>query len=114
VLRGCILFGEIPEIRTVPERVKMKPRGGSRKGRPNKATALAREAIARFIDGNADRLQGWLEAIAEEEGPLTAFNCYRDLIEYHVPKLARTELTGKDGEDLRISWPLPQNPFLDK
>jgi hypothetical protein len=23
-----------------------------------------------------------------------------DLMEYHVPKLARTEITGKDGKDL--------------
>ena len=25
---------------------------------------------------------------------------YKDLLEYHQPKLARTELTGKDGKDL--------------
>ena len=27
---------------------------------------------------------------------------YKDLLEYHQPKLARTELTGKDGKDLQI------------
>lgn len=66
-------------------------------GTPNKATAQAREAIARFVDGNAHRLQEWLDEIAEKEGAKAALTCFVDLIEYHVPKLARTELTG--GED---------------
>lgn len=71
---------------------------GRKPGVPNKATANAREAIARLIDGNADRLQGWLDQIAEEQGPEKAVRCFTDLLEYHVPKLARTEVTGKDGE----------------
>lgn len=71
--------------------------GGRAKGTPNKVTANAREAIARFVDGNADRLQGWLDQVAENDGPKAAFECFKDLLEYHVPKLARTELTGKDG-----------------
>jgi len=66
-------------------------------GVPNKATANAREAIARFVDGNADRLNGWLDQIEAQDGPKAAFNCFTDLLEYHVPKLARHELTGKDG-----------------
>lgn len=67
------------------------------KGTPNKATARARAAIATFIDGNSERLQGWLDEIADKEGPKAAFQCFADLLEFHVPKLARTELTGKDG-----------------
>lgn len=76
-----------------------KTGGGSRKGAPNKATANAREAIARFVDGNAERLQGWLEQIAEDpkHGPLAAFKCVQEVMEYHIPKLARTELTGPNG-----------------
>lgn len=76
--------------------------GGRAKGTPNKATANAKEAIARFVDGNADRLQGWLDEIATEEGAKAAFECFTDLLEYHVPKLARTELTGRDGKDLAV------------
>lgn len=72
-------------------------RGGRGKGTPNKATLHAREAIARFVDGNAHRLNGWLDEIAANDGPKAAFQCFSDLIEYHVPKLARTEITGKDG-----------------
>lgn len=71
--------------------------GGRKAGTPNKATALAREAIATFVDGNAGRLQGWLDEIAAEEGAKVAFQCFMDVVEYHVPKLARTEHTGKDG-----------------
>lgn len=74
--------------------------GGSRKGRPNKSTATAREAIARFVDGNAHRLNGWLDEIAEQDGPKAAFVCFSDLLEYHVPKLSRAEITGRDGADL--------------
>lgn len=66
---------------------------GRAKGVPNKATAAAREAIGRFVDGNADRLQEWLDAIAETDGPKAAFQCFMDVVEYHVPKLARSETT---------------------
>lgn len=90
---------------TVSQSVKRKRvGGGSRKGIPNKATATAREAIAKFVDGNAHRLQGWLDAIAadEKQGPKAALECFKDLLEYHVPKLARTELTGAEGKPLEV------------
>lgn len=78
---------------------KRKKTGGRVKGTPNKATATAREAIARFVNRNAGRLQSWLDAIAAED-PHAAFDALMSVVEYHVPKLARTELTGRDGEDL--------------
>lgn len=78
-------------------------RGKGRKpGVPNKATASAREAIGRFVDGNAHKLQEWLDRIAEES-PEKAFTLFQSVVEYHVPKLARTELTGKDGKDLTLT-----------
>jgi hypothetical protein len=76
---------------------------GSRKGIPNKATANAREAIARFVDGNADRLNGWLDTIEDRDGPKAAFQCFTDLLEYHVPKLARHEHTGAGGGPVVIA-----------
>jgi hypothetical protein len=76
---------------------------GRPRGAPNKATSAAREAIARFVDGNVERLQGWLDEIAKENGSKAAWDCVMDVLEYHVPKLQRTELTGKDGEELK--WP---------
>jgi len=87
-----------------------KTGGGSRKGSPNKATAVAREAIAAFVDGNADRLQGWLDQIAEEKGPQAAFDAFSTLLEYHVPKLARQEITGQDNGPVKvqIGWMAPE------
>jgi hypothetical protein len=69
------------------------------KGSPNKATANAREAIAKLVEGNVGRLEGWLDEIAADErhGPLMAYRCFMDVIEYHIPKLARTELSGPNG-----------------
>lgn len=71
-------------------------------GVPNKATTGAREAIARFVDGNAERLAEWLDQIAETN-PMAAFDRYMSVVEYHIPKLARTEITGKDGSGLSIT-----------
>lgn len=91
---------------------KGRKTGGRVKGAPNKVTAEARAAIAKFVDGNAHRLQTWLDDVAngvlDPEGkkyvlppdPQKAFELFQSVIEYHVPKLARTELTGADGKDL--------------
>lgn len=76
-----------------------KKHGGRIKGTPNKSTNQARESIARFVDGNSDRFQGWLDRIAEDD-PYKAFQCVKDLMEYHLPKLQRTDVQNlnKDGE----------------
>jgi hypothetical protein len=83
---------------------------GRPKGLPNKSTQAAREAIAAFVDGNADRLQGWLDEIHQEKGAETAFKCFSDLLEYHVPKLARHEHSGPDGSKIEIeaTWGKPE------
>lgn len=38
------------------------------------------------------RVQGWLDEIHAKDGPKAAMACFTDLIEYHVPKLARSEV----------------------
>ena len=87
-------------------------------GSPNKSTSMAREAIARFVDGNTDKMQGWLESVAEgvqdeETGkwlvppnPEKAFAMLQSVVEYHVPKLARQELVGDEKAPVKIqvSW----------
>jgi len=78
-----------------------KPNQGKRG--PGKATLAAREAIARFVDSNSDRLQDWLDEIAEQDGPKAAFQCFMDVVEYHVPKLARVEHAGDEDNPLRHS-----------
>ncbi len=75
---------------------------GRKKGVPNKVTLEAREAIAMFVKANAGRLQAWLDNIALKDAE-KAFSLFQSVIEYHVPKLARTELTGKDGAELPLS-----------
>lgn len=87
-------------------------------GSPNKSTSMAREAIARFVDGNTDKMQGWLESVAngvqdEETGkwlvppnPEKAFAMLQSVVEYHVPKLARQEVVGDEKAPVKIqvSW----------
>lgn len=96
---------------------------GRPKGVPNKATMAAREAIAEFVDGNAERLTYWLDDIAygipledkdgnqvydakgyqvfrSEPNPEGAFKAFMSVVEYHIPKLQRSEITGKDGKDI--------------
>ncbi len=68
---------------------------GRPKGVPNKATTQAREAIAMFVEGNVDRLNGWLDAIADKD-PKDAFDRFMSVVEYHIPKLARTEQQALD------------------
>ena len=78
-----------------------KKTGGRQKGSSNVATTQARAAIADFVDGNAHRLTGWLDQVAETN-PERAFQLFQSVIEYHVPKLARsdTTVTGADGGPL--------------
>ena len=83
-----------------PKGHNFNPRGRG-KGTPNKATVNAREAIARLVDGNAHRLNKWLDQIAAEN-PLDAFRCFMDICEYHIPKLARTETDNKITIDINL------------
>jgi hypothetical protein len=87
-------------------------RNGRPKGVPNKSTALAREAIAKFVDGNSHKLQQWLDEIAMNEklGPKVAFDCFMQVAEYHVPKLARTEHTGDADQPVKV---IHEHKFLD-
>ena len=89
-----------------------KKTGGRVAGTPNKSTALAREAIARFVDGNSHKLQESLDEIAMNEklGPKVAFDCFMQVAEYHVPKLARTEHTGDADQPVKV---VHEHKFLD-
>lgn len=71
-----------------------KPGPGRPKGVPNRATAAVREAIALFAEQNVGKLQAWLDEIAKRN-PDRAAELYLRALEYHIPKLARTEVTGE-------------------
>lgn len=65
--------------------------GGRTKGTPNKSTAEVREAIAAFASANVGQMGIWLNEI---ESPEKKLDLFLRAIEYHVPKLARTEVAG--------------------
>ena len=75
---------------------KVPNSGGSRKGKPNKVTAKAREVIGLVIDNTAPKVQEWLDEVASTD-PKGALSAYTALLEFGVPKLQRTELTGENG-----------------
>lgn len=108
-------------------------RAGRPKGVGNKSTGMAREAIAKFVDGNAPAMQGWLESVAygiqahDKEGnpkystdgnpvyvvppnPEKAFGMLQSVMEYHLPKLARTEHTGDEEQPVKV---IHEHKFLD-
>ena len=77
---------------------------GRAKGVPNKATKKCREAIAMIADDMSDQFVLWLQATANGDpdvdrkpDPKGAAQLYLQAIEYHIPKLARAEVTGRDG-----------------
>lgn len=78
---------------------------GRPKGMPNKATSKVREAIAELLERNAYQMDKWLNEVADKD-PYKALDLMQKLSEYHIPKLARTEVTGKDGEaqEMVIRW----------
>ena len=58
--------------------------------------------FALFVTKNLPQLQGWIERVAEKD-PQAATRLVLDAAEYHVPKLARTELTGEGGGPVRVA-----------
>jgi hypothetical protein len=117
-----------PKKRTPPNAGKGRPVGAV-----NKHTAIAKEAIAKFVDKNSPRMQHWLEEVAagipktNKEGcirydkngdivwivppnPEKAFLMLQAVMEYHLPKLARVESVGDEEKPQRmvISWKRPE------
>jgi len=78
---------------------------GRTKGMPNKATGIVREAIANLLERNAPNMDRWLNEVADKD-PHKALDIIQKLSEYHIPKLARTEVTGLDGAPQQhvVTW----------
>lgn len=77
---------------------------GRPKGIPNKTTRDVREAIAKLAESTVDQVEVWLKAVATDD-PGKALDLWLKLVEYHIPKLARTEMTGKDGGPMVTEYP---------
>lgn len=86
-----------------PKGKSRPPTSGRKKGSENKATLAAREAIGLFVDNNAHRLQAWLDQIALND-PEKAFSLFQSVIEYHVPKLARSEMQTNLEARISVGW----------
>ena len=92
--------------------------GGRVAGTPNKATAEAREAVKAILDSNLPFIQSWIQSTAEgifddqagkwivPPNPAKACDIVQNMVEYAVPKLARTEVVGdeKAPQRLVVSW----------
>ena len=95
--------------------VKRKPPAagmGRIKGVPNKTTQNVREMIAMVAEQNAPKFAQWLETVAVGDGdkvkpdPGKAAELYLKAIEYHIPKLARTEVAGDQNQPMQmvVTW----------
>jgi hypothetical protein len=87
--------------------------GGRIAGTPNKVTTEARAAIAIFVENNASKLEQWLMQVANGDpendikpNPAKAFELFQSVVEYHIPKLARTEMVGDEKQPVQtvIKW----------
>lgn len=76
---------------------------GNVNGRPvgvgNKTTNQIKEAYQKLLEDNLGNMTLWLGKIAEKD-PAKATELMLKLSEYILPKLARQEVVGNDGEDL--------------
>jgi len=95
-----------------------KKTGGRKPGVPNKATQEAREAVKAILDSNLPFIQSWIQATADgifddatgkyivQPNPAKACEIVQNLVEYSVPKLARTEVVGdaKAPQRMVVSW----------
>jgi predicted transcriptional regulator len=72
---------------------------GKKPGTLNKTTVEFKEAVTNLMTLMSPRMAEWLERIAATD-PKGALDTMSKLAEYAYPKLARSELVGKDGKDL--------------
>jgi len=66
-----------------------KGRSGRTAGTPNKVTRDVREAMAVFCQNNVDSLHLW---VSQVDDPAKRADLFLRALEYHVPKLNRTEV----------------------
>lgn len=74
-------------------------RAGKKPGTPNRKTREIREAYQKLTEANLENMSIWLSQIAGDD-PAKAMDLMLRLSEYIIPKLARQEITGQDGQDL--------------
>lgn len=83
---------------------KVKPPNAGKgrvKGVPNKVTRDTRQMVAAIATRMAEEVEGWIRRGSKRD-PLGAAGKYLQMLEFHIPKLARTEITGKDGKPVTV------------
>ena len=78
---------------------QLPPGPGRPKGLPNKSTVEFKQSLQALLDYAAPSMVKWLEEI---DDPFKRFDVLSKFAEYVHPKLGRTEVTGKDGEDIKV------------
>jgi len=74
---------------------------GRKKGSVNKVTRTLKEAIAHALADNQDLLVEWLKKSGSRSGTSGVLS-FATLAEFVLPKMSRTEHSGKDGEPMQF------------
>lgn len=74
-------------------------RNGRPKGSRNHVTKVIEEQFGNVLENKLPDLERWIMQTAQEN-PAKAADLLMRLSERFLPLIARTEVTGKDGEDL--------------
>lgn len=79
-----------------------KKAGKKSKRGPEASTVKVREAVQELLDSNSEKIADMFDKVAKDD-PKGALYLFRDLLEFSLPKLSRTEFSGdiktEDGID---------------
>ena len=68
-------------------------------GKPRKTVQEIRDAFQMLVESNLDNMFKWISQVGEKD-PAKATALLADLSERVLPKISRSEITGKDGSNL--------------
>lgn len=77
------------------------PGSGRKPGTVNSTTRDVREAIAEFAKANVGNMTSWLNNIMD---PAKKMDLFLRAVEYHIPKLQRSELVGDPNAPLQVDF----------
>ncbi len=83
---------------------------GKVKGTPNRVTGTMKEILTAIVleEYQSGRVASAMQKLYDQNaGQYVA--CLDKLGESILPKLSRSELTGKDGQDLKLTWVINDN-----
>lgn len=84
---------------------------GRPKGAENKSTGVIRKAFNDFVENNLEQIQNDYKAM---NNPKDRLYFIINLAEYCIPKLQRTELTGENGESIKLQiYKLPDGTEIE-